>query len=97
MCTLTNELLVLHNARVELNPHRLGMVRRASTHSPVVGVLRVLLAPGVPDCRLENTLVLLGREVLEEDVFDAPEAPRGKRRNFCGPAACVPMSDMRAQ
>ena len=97
---LTDELLVLHDARIELDAHRLRVVRRARAHRLVVGVLRALLAPGVADCRLEDALVLLGREVLEEDVFDAPEASRGKRRDFGRSAACgsaSPSAPMRAQ
>ena len=64
------------------------MVRRARAHRLVVRVRRVLLPAGVSDGGLEDALVLLGREVLQEDVLDAPEAPSREGRHLGRAAAC---------
>lgn len=64
------------------------MVRRARAHGPVVRVRRVLLPARVSNRGLEDALVLLGWEVLEEDVFDAPEASRREGCDFRCSVSC---------
>lgn len=58
------------------------MVRATSADGLVIGVRRRRFAAGVPDGRLEDALVLRRRVVLQEDVFGAPEAPRGEGSDF---------------
>ena len=83
--TRTDELVVLDDARVELNFQSFRMVGRAGADLVVARVLRVLLSTRVPHRGLEDALVLLDGVVLEEDVLDAPEAAGGEGGDFrCG-------------
>ena len=63
------------------------MVGRAGAHCAVVGVLRIGFSASVANGGLEDALALRGREVLQEDVFCAPEAARGERRDLRGAVA----------
>ena len=78
----TNELVVLDDAGVKLDPHRLCVVGRTGTDLAVGWVRDILLPASVPHRRLEDTLVLCDGVVLQEDVLDAPEAARGEGGNF---------------
>ena len=63
------------------------MAGLARAHVLVAGIRDVLPASGVPDGGLEDALVLRGRVVLEEDVFDAPETSCCERGHF-GTSGC---------
>lgn len=84
----TNELAIAHNARVKLYPQCLGVVGRPSADSGVVRVLRILLPACVSNRRLQDSLVLSNRIVLQKNVLYAPEASCGERCNL----RCLPCS-----
>jgi hypothetical protein len=72
---------IAHNLRIELDLHRLCVLRLAAAHTFVVWIDRVRRAD-VPDACGEDAL---GRgEMLDENVLSAPEAAGGKDSNFGG-------------
>ena len=80
--TRTDELVVLDDARVELNSQSLRMVGRAGADLVVARVLRALSSTRVPHRRLEDAPILLDGVVLEEDVLNAPETAGGEGGDF---------------
>ena len=58
------------------------MVRRAPTNQIVTRVRNEGVPTRVPHRSLQDTLVLGRREVLQEDMFDAPETPRSECSDF---------------
>jgi len=84
--TPTDELSIGHHAGIELDFDSLGMVGSTGAHILVLWIRDVLSSSGVSDGGLEDALVLRGRVMLEEYVFDAPEAPCGERGDFGLPA-----------
>jgi hypothetical protein len=73
---------IAHDLRIELDPHRLCMLRLAAAHAFVVWIDRVRRAAGVPDACGEDALGR--REMLDENVLGAPEAAGGEDSNFGG-------------
>lgn len=63
------------------------MVRAPAANRLVVWVLRLFLPSGITHRGLENTLILRRRKVLQEDMLDAPKAPRGERRDLWRPVS----------
>ena len=78
----TNKLAIAHDRRVKLDLHRLCMVRRAPTHQVVTRVRNEGVPTRVPHRSLQDTLVLGRREVLQKDMFNAPETPRSECSDF---------------
>ena len=68
---LTNELSIGHNVRVKLNPQSFSVVCGTGTNLSVVRITGV--SSGIPDGGLEDSLVLRGRVVLQEYMFDSPK------------------------
>jgi len=82
MCAVEefNEFSIRHDIWVKLNPQSLGVVRRTIANLSIVRIIDV--ASGVPYGGLEDALVLGRRIVLQEYVFDSPEASPCKRGDF---------------
>ena len=76
--TLANELVVSHHAWVEFNPQCLSMIGAPRAHRTVIRVRHTLLPTRIPHGGLQDALVLRNRIVLQENVFDAPEASCSK-------------------
>jgi len=74
MCAVEefNELSIGYYVRVKLDPQRFSVVRGTRTNSSVARIVDV--SPGIPDSGLEDPLVLGRRVVLQEYMFDSPEA-----------------------
>jgi hypothetical protein len=84
---LTDKLSVRNHLRVKFDLESLCMPRPSRADQTVIGVLRVLVTSGIPDCSLQDALIFSYGVVLEENVLYAPEAARGERRQLCGSCA----------
>ena len=60
----TNEFVIRDDGGIKLDPQRFCMLRRPSTHFPVIRVDRGILAPSVSHRRPQDPLVLRGRVML---------------------------------
>lgn len=78
----TNKVCIGQNLRVELDPHRLSMVSRTRAYKLVRRVLHILASTCKAYTCAQDTLVLSGRELLQEDVLRAPETPRSEDGNL---------------
>ena len=77
---LTNEFSVRHDVRIELDPQSLGVVCGTGANVSIAWIIGV--PSRIPNGGLEDPLVLGRRIVLEEYVFDSPEAPSCKGSDF---------------
>ena len=71
---LTDELVVLDDIRIELYPNRLRVIGRTGAYELITRVDRIILPASEANRGLEDALVLRNGIMLQEDVFDAPEA-----------------------
>jgi len=77
---LTNEFGIRHDIWIELDLQSLSVVRRTSAN---FSIFRIIGVPSsVSDGGLENSLVLGRRIMLQEYMFDSPEAPSCKGSDF---------------
>jgi hypothetical protein len=74
----TNKLIVCDLVRIKLDPECLGMIGVSGANLTIGRVLDIGVSTSVPDRSLEDALIFLDGPVLQEDVFDAPEAAGGE-------------------
>ena len=79
---LTNEFSIGHYLWVELDPQSLCVVRGTRANFSIIRIIGV--SSGIPYGGLEDSLVLGRRVVLQEYVFNPPEASSCK----CGDFGC---------
>ena len=77
---LTNEFSIGHYLWVELDPQSLCMVRGTRANFSIIRIIGV--SSGIPYGGLEDPLALGRRIVLQEYVFNPPEASSCKRGDF---------------
>lgn len=77
-----DQLAIGYDLGIEFDAHGLCVLGLAAAHGAVVRVDRVGGAARVPYARGNDSLC--GREVLDEDVFGAPEAAGGEDGDFGG-------------
>jgi hypothetical protein len=84
----TDELSIGHQPRIKLDFNSLRMVGFAGADFIVLWIRDVLSSSGVSDRGLQDALVLRRWVMLEEDVFDAPEASCSECGDFGLLASC---------
>jgi hypothetical protein len=84
---LTDKFSISHDFGVKFDPQSLGVVRRARANLSVGRIIGV--SSDIPDGGLEDPLVLGRGVMLQEYVFDSPEASSCKRSDFRSDCSCA--------